>query len=369
MSDLKLDSLRIQNFRTFRDLTIDRLGRVNLIVGKNNVGKTALLEALWVWVHDEFWTDLLSLAKKRYQDIDFSERVLIERRFKPFQDLFHGWPKLGAIDREKMMIGPQNDEHRRLSITFSVEGESMAHHDPPWFELQFGSRLRQFSLSDQSSGLSFSDEPFQSFSCLFVSSAGLATSNADDLWDQTIKENRKGLVINALEVLVDEISDVSWVGEEVMQYQICGEDIQTTSRFGEPRLPMVTLPDHEKAVPLNAMGGGMTRAMGIGLGLANSSEGILLVDEIENGLHYSVQPDLWRMIFETAQELDVQVFVTTHSFDCIKAFQQAAEESAAEGRLISLRRSEREEEEGEIVAVPYDEDTLESVAQANIEVR
>lgn len=113
----------------------------------------------------------------------------------------------------------------------------------------------------------------------------------------------------------------------------------------------------------------MNRIFAMTVGLIRAEDGILLIDEIENGLHYSVQPDLWQMIFETAKELDVQVFATTHSFDCIRAFQQAAEESGAEGRLISLRRSKREDEDGKIVAVPYDEDTLKSVARSNIEVR
>ena len=44
-----LSSLKIRNFRTFSHLFIERLGRVNLILGKNNVGKTTLLEALFIY--------------------------------------------------------------------------------------------------------------------------------------------------------------------------------------------------------------------------------------------------------------------------------------------------------------------------------
>lgn len=80
--------------------------------------------------------------------------------------------------------------------------------------------------------------------------------------------------------------------------------------------------------PLGNLGEGMNRMLALAIGLVRSADGILLVDEIENGLHYSVQPDLWRMIFETAQELNVQVFATTHSYDCVQAFERVAQEEA-----------------------------------------
>ena len=72
--------------------------------------------------------------------------------------------------------------------------------------------------------------------------------------------------------------------------------------------------------------------------LAHAKDGVLLVDEIENGIHYSVQPDLWRVVFEMATRLNVQVFATTHSYDCIKAFEEAARESEEEGVLVRLAR-------------------------------
>ncbi len=110
----------------------------------------------------------------------------------------------------------------------------------------------------------------------------------------------------------------------------------------------------------------MNRLLGIILALVNTKDGILLIDEIESGLHYSVQPDMWRLIFETAAKLNVQAFATTHSWDCIEAFQEAAEAHPEEGVLISLRR--KQQEEG-IAAVLFDEKDLESVTRSYIEVR
>jgi AAA15 family ATPase/GTPase len=130
---------------------------------------------------------------------------------------------------------------------------------------------------------------------------------------------------------------------------------------------MVSLTGVKEAVPLSTLGEGTSRALWIGSALVNSETGVLLIDEIENGLHYSVQPEMWQMIFETARELDVQVFATTHSHDCVQAFQQVSSEHEEEGMLISLRRKRSDPED--IVAVPIEEDELEYAVETHTDVR
>ena len=96
----------------------------------------------------------------------------------------------------------------------------------------------------------------------------------------------------------------------------------------------------------------------------NAKDGLLLIDEIENGLHYTIQAEVWRFIFRVAASLNVQVFATTHSSDCVAAFQAAASESAEDGVLIRLsRRDDR------VRAVELDEDELEIAVDNKIEVR
>jgi AAA15 family ATPase/GTPase len=113
------------------------------------------------------------------------------------------------------------------------------------------------------------------------------------------------------------------------------------------------------------MGDGMNRMLNLILALVNAQNGMLLVDEVENGIHYSIQPDLWRLVFHTAQRLNVQVFATTHSLDCVHAFQQAAAENVdEEGVLIRLQHRK-----GEVEAVLFDEDKLGLATREQIEVR
>ena len=109
----------------------------------------------------------------------------------------------------------------------------------------------------------------------------------------------------------------------------------------------------------------MLRAPGISLALVNARNGILLIDEFENGLYYTVQPDIWRLIFQVARRLNIQVFATTHSWDCIEAFQLAAkEEHQEEGYLIRL-----EYIQDKVTATVFDESKLGIATREHIEVR
>jgi AAA15 family ATPase/GTPase len=109
----------------------------------------------------------------------------------------------------------------------------------------------------------------------------------------------------------------------------------------------------------------MNRIFGMVLALVNASNGMLLVDEVENGIHYSVQEEMWTLIMKIAERLNVQVFATSHSWDCVTAFERAAVRNRrVEGKLLRLERL------GETVAAtPFNERELEIAAEAGIEVR
>jgi len=90
-----------------------------------------------------------------------------------------------------------------------------------------------------------------------------------------------------------------------------------------------------------------------------------LIDEIENGLHYTVQQDVWCAILRLADRLNVQVFATTHSWDAIQAFAGAAGRSPeVEGRMHRL-----ENKDGDLRLVDFDEEDLSIVTRQRIEVR
>jgi len=54
----------------------------------------------------------------------------------------------------------------------------------------------------------------------------------------------------------------------------------------------------------------MTHLFHLIFALVNAKDGFLLIDEFENGLHYTVQPKVWELIFKLAKALNVQVFAS-----------------------------------------------------------
>ena len=152
-------------------------------------------------------------------------------------------------------------------------------------------------------------------------------------------------------------------GDTVERVAVIGDDTSSGARFG--RRAVVRIAGQERPVPLRSLGDGAVRLFGVALALANSQGGFLLIDEAENGIHYSLQRDFWRMVLLTAQANNVQVFATTHSWDCVAGFAQAAVEAeGVEGALVRL------DSDGEnIRAVEYSERQLQVAAEQGIEVR
>jgi AAA15 family ATPase/GTPase len=114
------------------------------------------------------------------------------------------------------------------------------------------------------------------------------------------------------------------------------------------------------------MGDGMRRVLAVATSLVSAENGILLVDEIDTGLHYETLTDMWRLILETSIQRNAQVFATTHSWDCVKSFQEALSTMPDDdvGRLIRL-----EPQDDHIQAITYSRDELTIAIQNGIEVR
>ena len=115
-------------------------------------------------------------------------------------------------------------------------------------------------------------------------------------------------------------------------------------------------------VPLPAMGEGMAQIARLVLAIASAPDGVVLVDEVENGIHHSALPDVWRAIDEAARQFHTQIFATTHSFECV----MAAHESLSQDRF-RLHRLEANDAENRCVT--YEPDSIDAAIRHNLEVR
>ncbi len=181
--------------------------------------------------------------------------------------------------------------------------------------------------------------------CTYTRSTGVSKLALGAMWDLALEQAQDDEVIRGLRIIAPEVERLNLVGDT-------------------DRIPIVTVKGLQYPVPLRSLGEGMYRLLGILVSLVSADHGILLIDEIDTGLHYSVQTEMWRLVFEMARKLDIQVFATTHSWDCISAFQRAAQTSEAEGILVRLQHTREE-----TVATEFDEDELEVATRRQIEVR
>ena len=400
-----LPNIRIKNFRMLEDFEVPKLGRVNLIVGKNSCGKSTVLEALRIYAgraHPNLLQTILidhdeSLRAIRGSGMDEDEpawlaiKHLFPNREFPKEDdkpivietndgtnLF-GWSTLIRLEHlfyytktedEKSTDGEIFQRRTRVTISKSEAAENREQSLRPavrvtfsessprsaWLDLDDEMRIRP---SARSLAWRVAEElPIIRYSYLpthFLSPEVLA-----DLWDETTLSPNETFVLQALQIIEPDVQGLAFVKNS---------EADRFSRTRDTRVAIVKLKLQEMPVPLNSMGDGMLRILQLILAIFPARGGVLLIDEFENGLHYSVQEEVWKMIFMLAEKLDIQVFATTHSWDCIESFTKVALDSPDNGVLFKMSRSKLLSDNGKIIATVYDEEALKIVTASDLEVR
>jgi len=358
-----LNSLRVSNFRAFKNLEVNRLGRVNLVVGRNNVGKTTFLEAVHLYSSGDIIAAIIRLLRRRQEYSLQKNRPTVFFSNLFYQDAAIPLPiEIGEKTGENQLV--IRSTWRWVEENIENEGETrikrqMVGDNPPEnlelestevLSVRRGKGTVQFASveSGQYSGRFPGIHEDYKNSLLLPSSGFQDDSiNVSELWDQVVLTDKENAVLDALRVIEPDLERMAMV-----------------QRKGTQGIAMVKL-RQKKNMPLLSLGEGMNKLFELALGLVNTGEGgTFLVDEIDSGLHYTTLVDVWRLVFRTAVRLKVQVFATTHSWDCIKAFQEAAVEHPSDGMLIRLERSEED-----IRAELFSEKDLTIITRESIEVR
>ena len=374
---LHLPNLAIINFRGIRNLEIGRLGRVTLLTGRNGVGKTTILEAVRVYAargHEDVFQELLltreEFAKARDEDLDLIlvpdyTALFYGRRVTPNQPISIGL--VSGQDALRIMVVDVKDlseNQRGLLAQIDPEADESlkaVYRDaesviPSFLKISDSKEpqlVRTLSRRLQRRGELISPNMPDPINLESLGPGLPSNDKLADFWDDVALTDEEPLMLKALGLTGVSIGGVVVVGEGRQR------------RFGrDGRRIVVKIDDQPERVPLKSLGDGITRLFATSLALVSSRKGFLLIDEVENGIHHSIQFDFWEMIMKAAKEFDVQVLATTQSFDCVKAFARAAVKEEEEGILVRLQK-----EGNDIQAVEYTEDELETVSKQNIEVR
>lgn len=370
---LHLPSLSVSGFLGLDCLSIRRLGRVTLLAGKNSVGKTTVLDAVRTYAARGRPRVLQELLEGREEFIatasDEDQRPSV---VADLAALFYG---RGEARATAFAIGPESGPDE-LTVEESVPTEWSDEQMTLLSDLSADSDAQVLKICFRTSEMFL---PWMGPDERRTMSRGpsyLHRRRAEREWPEGVKCESLGpdLVSNYDlarfwdRVALTDAEDFSVralrpvLGSEIERVAVVGSD---GPRFGSGRRVVVKLREHARPVPLKSLGDGATRIFSVALALSNSRGGILLIDEAENGLHYTVETDYWRMVLRAAHKGNVQVFATTHSWDCVRGFAQAAVES--EEVDCALVRLERDDESTR--AVEYSEQELETAADQGIEVR
>ena len=370
-------SISVRGFRCLDDFRMEGLGRVNLLVGTNNCGKTTVLESVQLLSTpsphvlpaiairrgesrtvtgsdlDTYAVDILQLFASRDST---GEVVVSADRCAPHPDgqgrgTAEVRLRIGDALRQEPSVDPQ--------VTFFADSDSAESAAGVVLQACWSATANDFSIPLTADGeLLMRSRHLRSVcdahnGAWFIGSNGMTAAGVIALLGDVVLSENEEQVTSALRILEPRVERVASIASE-----------HALSRGGPVRV-FVKLKGVEKRVPVGSIGDGMWRMLGIALMLAKAKGGVLLVDEIDTGLHYTVLERMWRMVCEQAAALSVQVFATTHSRDCYEALAAVVKAEAAATEGVTIQRIEQRRKQ----AVAISGDAIAVVAERGLEVR
>ena len=379
MTELSLSNVGIDGFRGLRSLELDGLGRVNILVGSNNSGKTSVLEALSIfcqplnpeeWLHMVRRRDFGQLDETRLQSLRwcFSQSIgipdsdqLIQATCKftcqgafPLRELrvqyseFSSEPSFEELDRvlhriqlrtmKRLRLKEQlngMDENERTLVEM-MHGAEIVHY-PEWQKISFFERIsgKSYPQSEPPKLIiweefipprlgQFRDNPKLNSETLTPYSYQINRNQVRSLSKQIFQQDWP----NVLELLRDFDPDV--------------DGIDVASFHGDR--PAIYIKHRKLGIaPLSIFGDAMRRAVLLASTLLSLKDGgILLVDEVEAGIHVNALARVFEWVVRAARTLQVQVFVTTHSLEALDAL-VSARSTLEKDDIVAFHLNQKEE--------------------------
>ncbi|MBD2137310.1 AAA family ATPase [Anabaena sp. FACHB-1237] len=385
-----LKSVKIENFRGFKSFEIQQLGRINLLVGENNSGKTSILEAIQLLCSrtnleplgeiminrgEYFWSDdpreerELNISHLFYDhqfniDSQFSISGINDNIKEEFS-VNIGNRKL-HIDADLEELDDLDEEVKRELIEGLSSNLKSLNFRVVWNRENEAKEIVNMPLLDNNClSLRFikrssRDKKNQFSRTIFVNSFSLTTTSMKELFEEVVLTPEEELATEALKIIDPKIE------------RIAPANVQKTSQMARLRSAadshtgfFVRLSDKKQRVPISSMGDGIWRILGLALAIVSAKDGYLFVDEIDTGLHFTTMSGMWKMIWDTAKRLNVQVFATTHSNDCWQSLADIAKTENVTDDGIRIHRIEKDQKN----SIIFDESEIVIAAEENIEVR
>lgn len=356
--------LQIERFRGIRSMELTDLKTVNVLVGKNNCGKTSVLEALWFWscvrkpdaswlingareldisslehLHSLFYQQEVGQPFRLIASQDNGQTLMVEAR--PF------------VAKERVIFAPRDDEQALASHVkesglnaetlldgldvYSSDAEGMT---DPCYSLRYDAQKRAFN-----SVLS-GDRVIQVPRVQLIPSRG-RTAIADQDFGKIVEENREIELVNVLKVFSPNIRGI---------------------KIGGAKKTILIDEGGPASLPLALMGDGVVKAITLLASVVKMGKGIVLVDEIDNGIHASALKSFWQAIVSFARKNSTQIFATTHSWESLECLKKVLDQDKdGQSQVAVFNLVKRAEDK--IVTYPYDYPDFKNAIESRVDIR
>lgn len=342
------NKIEIERFRGIRHALIEDFKQINLFFGKNNCGKSSLLESLFLAsglsnpllpIHVNFMRGYskarLNDLKVDFYNLDSSHPIHIRMENEEKRDL-----KISLFEEKQDSVSLHADDANILSnveegkyglkLDFEINGE------------HFESQLRFDSENSTDATRIVSEHYVESLRCTYLSPKYDFNASIQGL--KNILQNKdERFIIEGLRLIEPRVKDFIFTDKEMLV------DVGLAKR-----------------IPVNMMGDGARKIVSLLTAVYDCKDGALLVDEISNGFHYSVMCSLWKVLINAAIRNHTQLFVTTHDVDSIKGLRDAALEN---DRDIVAAFKLLKTSDDELKAYHYSLKSLDYAINQEIEVR
>lgn len=355
-----ISCITVENFRGFKSFTAP-LTRFTLFGGKNNSGKTSLLEAFFfnychldpncffkmnylrhmndqpLFTAERLWEPLFNdfdarnnLKIRLEREEGASELVIVKNSSSTIpQDVYANMPTGGVLPTSFLSNYPLHFTYKVAE--YEEKGDYLIHSNAVHIQVEKQNE----------------DKANTQVILLFKSETFLDTNVVAQWFGQLVLGDRKRLVINALQCFDKDITDIQTIVKGSFGY-------------------LYVIFDDGKKMPISYMGDGMTRMLNILLGILSNPGSLILLDEVENGFHYSMYQQLWKLIGSAAVENDCQIIANTHSWDMLQGAMDGLK-SIEQDKDLSYIRLDRNSHE--IKAHIFSSDLLDYALSSEVEVR
>lgn len=347
-------SLSIKNFRAFQTLEIEGLKRVNLFTGRNNSGKTSVLEAVYLLEGEAPAARSRQLFSNR--GLDAAGVIHKLPTEMPWATLFRDLDVANDIqisgrrgnELATVLLTTQPTQHDRSILSFY-----QIPRKPSQANLLMGRRTAPAGgdgdyifVTDDGVHQSIEDEQLLARSSFLLAGEKRSQHELVELFSPLVVNNQVPEVLDVLRIIDPRLRGLSIVlsgGRPVLHAELEGASRQ---------------------LPIAVVGDGMLRLLDILFAVLQHKGRAVMIDEIENGFHYSTLPKVWELIHKLAKQYNVQVFAVTHSQECAIAAHEAAKATGYDYRYLRV-----EQQNGIGRAVAYSPEQMETSIEMNLEVR